>query len=284
MPYRLCIAVLLLAAGFAQAADIHKERIVLMPLRVGEESQKMQGAMETALIQGLQQKYRVFSGAEVAQKSREIFSRESHSAKQECDETRCMEDIAIAFQAELIATANVTKIEGGYLLALSIRNVMDNSAVFSNSQPCRDCDVFQVVDALKGLSDNPTAGIPSVNMPSADTRGEAGSQAAPPPINAAEDDESKAWQTAQDRNSALAVQAYLDKYPNGKYTVAAKSRLKRLREEEAAAQGSSSVSADDRLMQAEAASKVKGVSPIKSLPKYLKQVIPELINHKRDND
>lgn len=279
----LCGAAFILTAGIAQAADLHKERMVLMPLRVGEESQKMQGAMETALVQGLQQKYRVFSGAEVAQKSREIFSRESHSAKQECDETRCMEDIAIAFQAELIATANVTKIEGGYLLALSIRNVMDNSAVFSNSQPCRDCDVFQVVDALKGLSDNPTAGIPSVSMPSADTRGEAGSQAAPQPISATEE-ESKAWQTAQDRNSALAVQAYLDKYPNGQYAVAAKSRLKRLREEEAAAQGSSSVSADDRLMQAEAASKVKGVSPIKSLPKYLEKVIPELINHKRDND
>ena len=39
----------------------------------------------------------------------------------ECDETRCMQNIAEAFQAELIATANVTKKEGNYFLALSIQ-------------------------------------------------------------------------------------------------------------------------------------------------------------------
>ena len=88
-----------------------KERLVLMPLRVGDEIQNMLGAMETALAQGLQHQYTVFAGEDVAKKTREIFKKES--AKKNCDETRCMEDIAIAFQSELIATANVTKIEGG---------------------------------------------------------------------------------------------------------------------------------------------------------------------------
>ena len=70
----------------------------------------MQGAMETVLVQGLQQNYIVFAGEQVAQKAHEIFLKESHNTtKKECDETRCMQGIAESFQAELIATDNVTK-------------------------------------------------------------------------------------------------------------------------------------------------------------------------------
>lgn len=129
------------------------ERLVLMPLRVGEEDKSLEGAMETALVQGLKQNYIVFSGEQVAQKAREIFMKESrNTAKKECDETRCMQGIAEAFQAELIATANVTKRDGGYFLSLSIRNIFDNKVVYSNSVACKGCDTFQVVDKLKELS------------------------------------------------------------------------------------------------------------------------------------
>lgn len=263
------------AAKPAKDAKPGKERLVLMPLRVGAENQNMQGAMETALVQGLQQKYEVFAGDDVAQKSREIFKKESRTAKQDCDETRCMEDIAIAFQSELIATANVTQIEGGYLLALSIRNVMDNKAVFSNSLPCRGCDAFQVVDRLKVLSDAPVAGGASQNsQPPGDAAGGEAAEQERQVWQAAEaagdedsyrnylrdypqgsyvglaqariqkmqaastvsDDEKRLWQAAQDRHSVSAVQAYLDKYPHGRYTDAANKRLKKLRDEEAAAQ------------------------------------------------
>jgi Protein of unknown function (DUF2846) len=129
------------------------ERLVLMPLRVGVEDKGLQGAMETALVQGLQQNYIVFSGEQVAQKAHEIFLKESrNTAKKDCDETRCMQGIAEAFQAELIATANVTKQDGGYFLALSIQNIFDNKVVYSNSVPCKNCDSFQVVDKLKELA------------------------------------------------------------------------------------------------------------------------------------
>jgi hypothetical protein len=129
------------------------ERIVLMPLRVSDEDKSLQGAMETALVQGLQQNYIVFSGEQVAQKAHEIFLKESRTtAKKDCDETRCMQNIAEAFQAELIATANVTRKSGGYFLALSIQNIFDNKVVYSNSVPCENCNEFQVVDKLKELA------------------------------------------------------------------------------------------------------------------------------------
>lgn len=44
-----------------KASQSAEEKLVLMPLRVPEEDKSLQGAMETALVEGLQQKY-VWSG------------------------------------------------------------------------------------------------------------------------------------------------------------------------------------------------------------------------------
>lgn len=132
-----------------------RERLVLMPLRVPDEDKNLIGAMETALVQGLQPKYVVFSGEQVSQKAHQIFMKESQNpAHAECDETRCMQNIAEAFQAELIATANVTKQEGSYFLALSIRNIFDNKVVDSKTEICENCKATQVVAMLKVLSGN----------------------------------------------------------------------------------------------------------------------------------
>ena len=51
-----------------------------MPLRVGEDIQNMLGAMETALVEGLQQQYIVFAGAKVA-----VVSRGDNSSKVAAD-------------------------------------------------------------------------------------------------------------------------------------------------------------------------------------------------------
>jgi hypothetical protein len=125
----------------AKLALQEKEKLVLMPLRVPEEDKNLTGAMETALVEGLQQKYAVFSGEQVSQKAHEIFMRESrNTAHRECDVTKCMQNIAMAFQAELIATANVTKQDGIYYLALSIQNIFDNKVEYSKSLTCKNCE------------------------------------------------------------------------------------------------------------------------------------------------
>ena len=97
------ISVLFFLAGLQTAAHAAKpikgnrsvkERLVLMPLRIPDEDKNLIGAMETALVQGLQQKYEVFSGEQVAAKAKAIFNKESRNmAKKECDEARCMQDI-----------------------------------------------------------------------------------------------------------------------------------------------------------------------------------------------
>jgi len=137
----------------AKVGIIPTERLVLMPLRLSEADKNHQAAMETALVQGLKKRYIVFSGEQVSKKAREIYLNESRNmAHTECDETRCLQTIAEAFQTELIATASVSNESDGYFLALSIHNIFDNTVIFSNSVPCKSCDAYDVVSKLKELS------------------------------------------------------------------------------------------------------------------------------------
>jgi len=179
------------------ATQATKERLVLMPLRLSDTDKSLQGTLETALVQGLQQKYEVFSGTQVSQKAREIFLKESRSTtKKECDETRCMQGIAEAFQAELIATADVTKREGGYFLALSVQNIFDNKIEFSNLVLCEKCSIFQVASKLKELSGRRETKISSA--------------------------EKQAWEIAQKGNNTVSYNLYLKDYPNGNFAEVAK--------------------------------------------------------------
>jgi len=201
------------------AQQEEKERLVLMPLRVPEEDKNLLGAMETALVEGLQQKYDVFSGEQVSQKARQIFLKESrNTAHAECDETRCMQNIAEAFQAELIATANVTKQGGIYFLALSIQNIFDNKVVYSKSSPCKNCDEAQVVDKLKEISGAvaPVAVAPAPEQSQAKVN--------------QNDPDAVLWAEAQKGNTVDDYQVYLDTYPKGKSVPFAKARIKKLNE------------------------------------------------------
>ncbi len=229
----LLVVSLSLAAipGYAIAQDLktrpakpeqsEKERLVLMPLRVSEENKNMQSAMENALVQGLQQKYVVFEGEQVAQKAKEIFLKESRDmSKKECNEIRCLQNIAEAFQAELIATAYVTKIEGGYLLSLNIQNIFDNKAVYSNTLPCRNCDGFQIVEKLKVLDAESVTVASTVGSPAASvTNGKANSS------------ESSIWEETEKGNRVSDYQAYLAQYPRGRYASIAEGRINLLQEQ-----------------------------------------------------
>lgn len=225
-----CIVVFLCLSGLLQPAQAakpikaaksslpSKEKLVLMPLRMGEEDRNLQGAMETALVEGLQQKYEVFSGEQVARKAREIFMKESrNTSHKECDETRCLQGIAESFQSELLATANVTKQDGGYFLALSIRNLYDNKDVYSKSLGCKGCDSFQVVEKLKELSGVSVAAAPVIAE-------------APAPARNASDPESALWNEVKSTNLLDDYQTYLAQYPKGKYVALANSRIGKLKE------------------------------------------------------
>jgi hypothetical protein len=201
-----------------------KDRLVLMPLRIPEEDKDLAGSMETALVNGLQQKYDVYSGEVVSKKAHEIFMKENRNTKHtECDAVKCMQNIAMAFQAELIATANITKKEGSYFLALSIQNIFDNKVVQSESQTCKNCDATQVIDKLKELS-----GVLATIAPTP--------EAQLPKVKGS-DAETDLWDEVKNSNTEDDYKAYLKQYPKGKYTALARSRLEKIQAETKAEAG-----------------------------------------------
>ena len=211
------------AAPKTKPAQAAKENLVLMPLRLGEADLPLQGAMETALLEGLQQKYQVFTGDKVDQRRREVFAKENKKGKTDCDETKCLQDIAAAFNSELLAVVSVAKQSDGYFLAINIRNLWDDKVVYSKSVPCKGCDAYAVVDKLKELVDTPA---PVATAPVAEP---------PPPKITATDPDSITWAEAQKGNAVDDYQVYLDAYPKGKYIAFAKAKLKKLKEAEQAA-------------------------------------------------
>lgn len=217
----LCVLVLLppaQAASKGKTAKINKENLVLMPMHLPAEDRNLQGAMETALLEGLQKKYEVFTGDKVDQRRKEVFAKESKKGKLECDETKCLQDIAAAFNSELLATATVAKQDGGYFLAINIRNLFDDKVVYSKSLPCDRCTSFQVVDKLKELV--------SVSV----TVESVVAEAPQAKVNQ-NDPDAVLWAEAQKGNSAEDYQVYIDTYPKGKYLPFAKARIKKLKEE-----------------------------------------------------
>ena len=131
-----------------------KERLVLMPLQGTGIDSSYKPAMESAIAKGLFDRYKVLYGRNVEEKVKEIYKKlsEETAAGQECDDTKCMQQIGVEFQAELVATIKVLKNPQGYILVLNIINVLDNELVLSESEPCKGCDEFQVINVLKKMA------------------------------------------------------------------------------------------------------------------------------------
>ena len=131
-----------------------KERLVLMPLQGTGIDSSYKPAMESAIAKGLFDRYEVLYGRKVEEKVKEIYKKlsEETAAGEECDDTKCMQQIGVEFQAELVATIKVLKNPQGYILVLNIINVLDNELVLSESEPCKGCDEFQVINVLKKMA------------------------------------------------------------------------------------------------------------------------------------
>ena len=131
-----------------------KERLVLMPLQGSGVEAKYKPMMESAIAEGLSDRYKVLYGRNVEEKIKEIYKKLSEEtvAGQECDDTKCMQEIGIEFQAERVTTIRVLKNPQGYFLALNIINIYDNELVMSKSEPCEGCNEFQVIRILKQMA------------------------------------------------------------------------------------------------------------------------------------
>ena len=131
---------------------VTKERVVMMPIHLSIEDQALTDNMESAVVEGLQEKYEVLWGEDVHKKARAIYEKEN--LKHECDDQLCAEKLAGGFQTEILAVVRVVKQSDGYYLSLNIQNVFDHVVIYTKSLTCEGCTAFKVIDKLKELSGN----------------------------------------------------------------------------------------------------------------------------------
>ena len=140
-----------------------KPNLVLLPIDVSESETQFEDEYGSALQQGLQRRYTVFYGASVEKELDREYD------KIDCNTETCNQNVAIAFNGELIADSSVTAINGGYLLKLVIRNVITGEVLETETMPCESCSVFTVINRLKNIG----AGTVS-QLKSGATRGQGG--------------------------------------------------------------------------------------------------------------
>ena len=147
---RLAAALVFLALFGASPALAAKERLVVMKVQGEKLSEAEKSIYRNALVEGLSGTYTVLSGGDVDARVREITKSEGGKSLQ-CGTEKCFQEIAIAFQAELIATAVVLKVSKGYMITVQVSNILENRVIFSKSEPCEGCSGFQVIGYLKSI-------------------------------------------------------------------------------------------------------------------------------------
>jgi hypothetical protein len=140
-----CLGLVFLLS-FATISLAAKPRVVLLPVSVSEQDASFEDEFGAALQQGLQGRYEVYYGSAVEKQ----LEREYQKAN--CTPETCAQNVAIAFQGELVGDASVSRVGNGYALKLVIRNVLNGKAVETRTQTCRDCDALQVIEQLQKLA------------------------------------------------------------------------------------------------------------------------------------
>jgi formylglycine-generating enzyme required for sulfatase activity len=131
---------------FAQAAD--KPNLVLLPIEVEQNEYRLESEYGSALQEGLQKRYRVFYGAEVEKKLEKEYQ------KKDCNAESCRQNVAIAFNGELIADASVKRVADGYVLKLKIQSILSGEAIETRTEPCAGCNELAVIALLKQIGAN----------------------------------------------------------------------------------------------------------------------------------
>ncbi|NRB41562.1 MAG: hypothetical protein HRU20_24335 [Pseudomonadales bacterium] len=119
--------------------------LVLFPIEIASVDADFEPEFGSALEEGLQQRFKVFYGPSVEAELNKEFE------KIDCDAERCVQNVALAFNGELVADASAKRLGTGYALKLRIHNVLTGELIESRTHACRNCDGFAVMDAFKAM-------------------------------------------------------------------------------------------------------------------------------------
>ncbi len=190
------VLLLLLYTVSAVSGAEERERLILLPVQAEGSSADERESYRIAMQQRLSERYTVFSGAAVEQKLKQEM-------KKTCNDTECLQEVAIAFQGSLMARLTITPQSSGYLIGLEIKNILTDSVVESISEPCAGCDALQVNSRLAQLNFQMS------------------------------DDEF--WLQARMKDTPESYQGYLSRFPAGKHQTEASLAMESLLAKQAAA-------------------------------------------------
>jgi formylglycine-generating enzyme required for sulfatase activity len=123
-----------------------KPELVLLPLLGTGLNETEKQAFQTAIEDALLKNYLVYSGNQVTDALKKQTS-------VDCTAEYCMEQIAIEFQANLIARGQINKENNTYILTIKIKDVSEEThrVVLSKLGDCSACSIIQVSNKIKHM-------------------------------------------------------------------------------------------------------------------------------------
>jgi hypothetical protein len=120
-----------------------KPVLVLLPIQVDSSDEDYASEFGAAIQEGLSHRYEIFYGPLVEEQLKKEYQ------KIDCNIESCRQNIAIAFNGELIADASTKKLNEGYILKLVISSILTGKVIKSKTYPCDSCDKFDVIRRFK---------------------------------------------------------------------------------------------------------------------------------------
>ncbi len=122
-----------------------KERMVLLPIEGEHLSDGDKALFQNAIKEGFSDRYEIFSGEQVEAKLQKF-------AVTSCTSDECLENIAIAFNGNLVGRGSVTQEGADTFLSLEIKDVITDKDVFTKTDGCVGCSKTEVMKKLKAMA------------------------------------------------------------------------------------------------------------------------------------
>lgn len=143
-----------LALSTTQATS--KDVLVLLPLVVDKTlNDPLQiRVLGAALENNLSNDFEVYFGDTVEEKLALEYKKEN------CTAQSCAENLAVAFNGELIGDASIGKLDDNFIVQVQIKNIVTGQLVESVIEVCEACSPLQLFNFIKQISitDTPTSG------------------------------------------------------------------------------------------------------------------------------
>jgi hypothetical protein len=123
--------------------SLAKDVLVLLPLNVDKSLSREIQLYGTALQQGLGDRYEVYFGPAVEDQLKLEY------AKEDCTAQSCAQNLAIAFNGELIGDTSIQKLENSYVVQIQINNIITGQIEDSLIEICENCSKLSLIQFVK---------------------------------------------------------------------------------------------------------------------------------------